>query len=122
MTGQDTSWDVKKGEVHSDTKLEDDKGEGRAVIIRAFDFKANPETFHQHIPTRQELFNAHYKQIEVSLMVDGMKVFDEVAPRVMLSKDKTGYRIMVGALPARGHLLHTKPQTLTQIAHDTRRD
>jgi hypothetical protein len=41
----------------------------------------------------------------------------DVNPKVMISKKKEGYRIVVGAEPSRGHLLHQAPQTLSQIAN-----
>lgn len=96
---EDVQWDVTKGEVHSDTRLEDDTGHGKAVVIRAFDFTANPEAFRLYTPTRQELFNAHKLQIEASLFADQLKIYEEVAPRVMISKNKKNYRIVVAGLP-----------------------
>lgn len=114
---RDVAWIVKQAEVHSETNLEQDTGTGTPVIVRSFDFKANPESFRLHTPTRQELFNAHFGQIESMLIMDGYKIFEEVSPKVMLSKDKTGYRIVVGAVPRMGWGLPFTPKTLTQVAH-----
>lgn len=114
---KDIQWDVKQGEVHSDVFLEDDIGEGDAIILRSFDFKANPQTFKENPPTTQELFNAHIRQIEIHLMKDGLKVYTESSPQIRLSKDKTGYRIVVPAQPMKGHRLLERPNTLTQLAH-----
>lgn len=114
---KDINWEAKQGEVHSSTNLEDDLGYGKAVVIRHFDFKANPESFAKQTPSRQELFNAHASQIEFMLMKDGLKVMPEVAPRLQLSKNKNFYRIVVGAEPMRGFLLHDKPNTLTELAN-----
>lgn len=110
-------WDVQQGEVHSNTTFEDDQGHGKKIIVRSFDFKANPEAFRHHTPSKQELFNAHANQIETILWKDGLQVMGDVAPRLMLSKKRDGYRIVVGAEPAKGFLLHDRPQTLTQIAN-----
>lgn len=110
-------WEVSEQEIHSTTLIEDDDGHGKPVVIRSFDFKANPQAFFRHIPTKQELFNAHYKQIEVFLMKDGLKVMPEVNPQVKVSKDKTMYRIVVGAEPMRGFLVNDRPQTLSEITN-----
>ncbi len=109
--------DISKVETTSETHLEDDKGYGEAAIIRMFEFAANPEAFKQHTPTKQELFNYHHKQIEITLWGDGMKVIPEVTPRVTISKNKKKYRIFVGAKPMKGHILQEQPKTLSQIAH-----
>lgn len=114
----DTKWnDISQVDTTSETHLEDDVGYGDAAIIRMFEFEANPIAFKQHIPTKQELFNYHYKQIEIALWGDGMKVMPEVDPKVTISKDQKKYRIFVGAKPQKGHLLHEQPMTLSQIAH-----
>jgi len=116
---KDINWEAKQGVVESSTKLEDDTGHGDAIVVRSFDYKANPEAFRLHTPSKQELFNAHIKQIEVHLWTDGLKVMTDVSPKVMLSKKKDGYRIVVGAEPMRGQSfsLRDKPQTLSEIAH-----
>lgn len=92
-------WDVTQGEVHSDIKLEDDDGTGKAVILRAFDFVASPTAFKHHVPTKQELFSAHQLQIEGALFADDLKIFEEVQPKVIISKNKKYYRIIVAGLP-----------------------
>lgn len=113
-------WEVSEQEIHSTTLIEDDDGHGKPVIIRSFDFHSNPEAFRLHTPTKQELFNAHHKQIEVQLMSDGLKVMPEVNPQVKISKNKKMYRIVVGAEPMRGFLLNDRPQTLSEITNDSR--
>lgn len=114
--GKDIEWDVTGAEVHSDTNLEDDKGTGKAVVLRFFDFLAHPEAFRHQIPSKQELFSAHKIQIENALWTDDMKIFEEVAPKVMISKNKRYYRIVVAGLP--WGLSRTKLPTLSEIAND----
>lgn len=116
----DLQWKVTQGEVHSDTKLEEDVGVGRKIVIRSFDFKANPEAFRLHTPEKQELFNAHARQIEEFLWRDGLLRVEEVSPKLLISKDKTGYRIIVGATNRLGAYFDDKAQTLTDIAHGRR--
>lgn len=116
-----TNYDVKQGEVHSDIKLEADQGDGKTIVIRSFDFKANPQAFKERTPSKQELFNAHAKQIEIVLWKDGLKVMPDVAPQLIMDKKRRGYRIVVGAEPEKGQLIDSltldKQQTLSQAAH-----
>lgn len=114
--------DISKVEAESETHLEDDIGTGGAAVIRMFEFKANPQAFKQYTPTKQELFNSHYKFIESTLWMDGLKVIPEVNPTVTLNKRNTKYRIFVGAEPAKGHLLNVAPRTLSEIAHNKPHD
>jgi hypothetical protein len=107
--------DVTQGEVHSDVRFEDDLNEGKPVIIRSFDFKANPEAFAVRTPSGQELFNAHIKQIEVHLWKDGLQVMPDVKPQLKLAKNRSGYRIVVGAEQAKGHILSETPQSLMDL-------
>lgn len=92
-------WEATQGEVHSDIKLEDDHGSGKAVVLRAFDFVANPAAFKHHVPTKQELFSAHQIEIEGALYRDDLKIFEEVQPKVLISKNKRNFRIIVAGLP-----------------------
>lgn len=104
-------------QVESDTKIEDDSGTGGAAIVRVFEFAANPQAFKEYRPSKQELFNSHAKGIEIMLWRDGMTVMPEVAPKVTINKKKTKYRIIVGAKPAKGHMLLERPKTLKEIVH-----
>lgn len=113
----DTNYDVKSIEAESQTKLEEDVGYGNALVIRMFEFRVDPLVFYQHMPTTQELFNSHYKGIELTLWKDGLKVIPEVNPRIVVDEQNGTYQIFVGAAPAKGHLLKEQPQTLSQIVH-----
>lgn len=119
-------WQAKTVEAESETKLESDTGEGDVKDIRFFTFAANPEAFQQHLPTAQELFQSHLKQIEIELWKDGWTPDTSVPPRFLLMKDKktknvTHYQLVVVATPAKGHLLSWKeqPKTLTELINDT---
>lgn len=124
IQGDITDWgthDISQVEVASDTHLENDVGSGKVVIIRCFEFAANPEAFAQHTPTKQELFNYHSKGIEGLLWADGMAVVPEVEPRIVVNKKQTKYHIFVGATPSRGHLLSEQPATLKDILTPTKK-
>ena len=104
-------------ETQSERHIEDDMGSGEAAIIRCFTFGINPLAFKEHQPTKQELFNAHVKGIEVMLWRDGMRLMLDVEPRILV--DQKTYKIFVGARPAKGHFLTRVqvPKTLKQIVH-----
>ena len=54
------------------------------------------------------------------LWIDGLKVISEIEPRVIISKDKKNYSIIVGAEPSRGHLLTDEPKRLSEIANESK--
>ncbi len=112
---KDIQWDVTEAEVHSDTTLESDTGTGKAVVLRFFDFLASPLAFKHQTPSKQELFNAHQLQIQGALYADDLKIFEEVPPKVMISKNKRYFRIVVAALP--WGMSHSNIPTLSQIAN-----
>ena len=111
------AWDEGRAQAESTTHLEDDVGYGKAAIIRQFTFKTNPQTFKNEPPSKQQLFNAHLKQIEIMLWQDGMKIMTDVEPQLKMGKKK--YTIIVGAVPMRGQMLPSgvQPQLLKDIAH-----
>lgn len=113
-------WDVQQGEVHSEARLEEDTGEGKAVVIRAFDFAANPKAFKEKLPTSQELFNAHKNQIYGHLLSDSLTVYEEVSPKILISKNKKFYRIYVAALPLSQASARRDAKTLTQVFNGDR--
>lgn len=117
VQANDNTHDLTSIEVKSKTHLEDDQGGGGAAIIRMFEFGINPQAFKEMKPTLQELFNAHFKGIEVALWKDGLKVLPEVNPRIVLDERAMTYRIFVGAEPMRGHILREQPKTLTELVH-----
>lgn len=114
---KDVHYDLQDLEVKSTTSLEEDEGGGGAAIIRMFEFGINPLAFKEYQPTKQELFNSHYKGIEMALWKDGMKVIPEVNPRIVVNQAAGKYQIFVGAQPMRGHILQEQPKTLTEQIH-----
>lgn len=114
---KDVGYDLKDIEVESQTHLEDDHGGGGAAIIRMFQFGMNPQAFKEYVPTKQELFNSHYKGIEMALWKDGMSVMPEINPRIVVDSKSNKYMIFVGAKPMKGHLLQEQPRTLAEQIH-----
>lgn len=117
-TGEANTYEVNQGEVHADVQLSEDTGEGKAVIVRTFFFKANPEGFRERTPSKQELFNAHAIQIQSLLRDDGLQPMSEVRPQLVIGKTKTHYKIVVGAEPLPGMILHQRPDTLMNLANN----
>ena len=111
------TYDASSVEAKSQTRLEDDMGEGDAVIVRRFIFGMNLVAWKEHRPTKQDIFNSHIRGIEIALFGDGLKVFDEVPPRITFDVKNSQYSIFIAARPQKGHMLRERPQTLTQIAH-----
>lgn len=89
-----------------------DNATGRPIILRFFEFKANPETFKLN-PSKQELFNNHAQQIRLFLWKDGLDIVTAIEPKVIKSHDS--YKIAVTCQPKLGVTLIEKPQTLQQI-------
>lgn len=114
---KDIDWEGQELEFHSDELKGGDTG--NAVIMRFFEYKANPQAFKLKPPTVQELFNFHSKEIELALWKDGLKPIVEVNPRFMQSKDTKHYRFVVAASPLRGQMVNQTPQTLTDILKET---
>lgn len=116
-SAKEIAWQANEVQVDSETKLESDTGWGAAAVIRRFTFSVNPESFKKQIPSKQELFNHHLKQIEIFLWKDGLKIMTDVAPALAFNKKKTQYTIIVGALPMKGQLLNQTPTTLSQLVN-----
>jgi hypothetical protein len=102
--------------VESNTKLEDDKGKGREVILRFFEYVANPDEFKNKTPTPQALFNAHHREMEIKLWQDGLVPDPVIDPRLILSKDRTHYKFVIGCRLGKGQILTQTPVTLSELA------
>ena len=114
-------------EVQSKTKLEEDLGTGEALVLRTYEFKTNPELLQPNIqfPSAQELFMSHLKGIAGMLWQDGLTPAIDLEPRLILSRDKATYLIMVWARSQRGQLalekhLVEQAKTLSEIAKETK--
>lgn len=121
--------DAKEGElaqgqtvtVDSGVTLEDDLGTGEAIILRTFEFGANPQTFRDHFqkygeyPPLQSIFTSHIKGITNLLWTDGLSPAEEIIPQVIVSKKMDKYFIIVGARPRLGQAVLEKPKTLSEI-------
>lgn len=115
---KDIEWEGEHIQANSDTKLEQDTGTGEAVVLRFFDFAANPDSFRMHKPTAQELFDVHRKGIESLLWTDGMRPYQGVEPRLMFSKDKKYYRFAITCIV--NDTLVDKTKTLSELLANTR--
>lgn len=107
------TWEGNTLEVKSDPLI--DAGVGKPYILRCFEFRINPLV--KQTPTRQELFNHHWRQIQSMLWADGLKAYEAVNPRIIVGKQS--YRIFVTAEPRLSNgiaiSLGEKPRTLQQI-------
>ncbi len=110
---KDIQWEGEELQATSKTKIEDDKGTGTPIVIRFFEFGANPQAFKEHKPTAQELFNGHRKGLEALLWRDNLRPYEGVEPRLQFSKDKSHYRIILTCIPTSFNTINT--QTLSQL-------
>jgi len=123
-------WRGQTVQVESETKLDADTGTGPTVILRTFEFRADPITFKNykkkngHLPYAQEIFQSHINGIKAMLWQDGLRPAEEIEPRMILSKNKEKYLIIVGAVPQLGQIILERPKTLMEIANpnETRTD
>jgi hypothetical protein len=91
-----------------------DPGTGKKMVIRSFDFEINPEA--EGFPDdKQELFNHHAKQIQTILWGDGLKPYEDVAPKLTIDSKRMSYRIVVVAEPRTGTVVAESPKTLNQL-------
>ena len=113
---KDIDWEGQELEFHSDELKGGDAG--NAVVMRFFEYRANPQAFKLKPPSVQELFDFHVKEIQLALWKDGLKPIIEVQPRFMQSKDTKYYRFVVAASPLRGQMVNETPKTLTEILRE----
>lgn len=117
LSGATNTYDASSVEAASQTKLEDDQGVGKEVIMRSFTFKVNRKMFEAAPPTKQQLFDGHLHGLEMSLWRDGL-IFDKThEPHILFNKKLTTYTIFLVATPARGQTVVDKARTLSEIAH-----
>lgn len=113
------NWDVQQGEVHSNIPLSADQGDGRPIILRTFEYRFPPGI--QYIPKAEDILTEGYlKFLESQLyFVDELDLV--MAPKVAI--DEKGFRIFATCQARKGSIIPgvSKPQTLTQIAHDATR-
>lgn len=101
-------YDVVEGEVHSDPIL--DKGVGRGIILRQFEYALNPNLPRDIKISKQDIFNSHQKQIEMMLWADGLVPLNEIhKTKVQISKSQKKYRIFVLCQPRQGVALSETP-------------
>ena len=115
---EDGEWRGQTLEVKSETNLEKDLGTGSEVIIRMYEFAADPLIFSQRVPSTQELFNSHIKGITNLLWQDGLAPATDIEPRIVVSKEKNKYLIVVHARAMMGQTFIDKPKTLTEILNE----
>ena len=88
-----------------------DPGQGRELVIRQFEYSKNP-AFKGHL-TKQELFNMHWRQMQITLWGDGLVPFEDIEPRVILGKK--GYKIFITCKPRLRTVIVDKPLNLKDI-------
>jgi hypothetical protein len=90
-----------------------DPASGKPLVIRSFDFRMSPEL--KQLPSKQELFSAHAKQIMSLLWGDGLRPFEGASPRVAIDRKRRTYKIVVVAEPRLNTTVIETPQSLSTL-------
>lgn len=101
-----------------------DPMEGNTVSIRIFEFKMNPDPkIRKQFPTnKQEVFNAHAKQIMTLLWADGLAPMEEVPPKVLVNHKNGTYQIYVPCRARLGQMFIEKAHNLSTHLNDPTRN
>ncbi len=94
-----------------------DGGSGENVLLRVFDFGANPETLKRHKPTKQQLFDSHIHQIRTMLWADGLEPRMDIQPLIQVSKKKEKYRILMWCKAKAGVVWADTPMKLQDLTN-----
>jgi hypothetical protein len=111
-------WQGQELGVNSEVPLMDE-GKGKPYIVRQWVFHFNPEILQKirqnkiPAPTKQELFNSNWRQIQLQLWGDGLVATEMVEPRIIIGKKK--YRIILLCEPKFRTLVVDKPRTLQDL-------
>lgn len=106
-------WEGQEVQVNSDPII--DPGTGETVLMRVFDFGANPENLKRDKPTKQQIFDSHIKQIQTMLWSDGLEPMKELNPLIQVSKKKEKYRIILWCRARSGVTWADSPLNLRDI-------
>lgn len=94
-----------------------DPGVGEPKIIRTFLFKFNPEFMKKNKGlsgiNKQELFNGHWKYLELELWKDGLTPDESVSPKMTFKKGH--YFIQITCRARMGVIVADTPQKLQEI-------
>lgn len=109
---KDVKWDVQQAEVHSDIDIGVDKGDGRPIILRQFEYAFPPGM--TYIPKAEDILTEGYiKFLETTLyFVDELEMVQH--PKVVIGD--RGFKIFATCQARKGSLIHQRPQTLTEAA------
>ena len=96
-------------EDKTDEKLMHDKGTGKAIVIRLFEFKFPPTL--EKLPTKEEILTPEYiKQMQTQLWSDSLRLVME--PRVVI--DKEGCKIFAPCEARTGANFIEDPKTIQE--------
>lgn len=107
-------WEVNEVEAESDIHLEEDKGLGRPVILRKFDYFL-PNLPQQ--PSHAELLEQNLPRIKAMLWKDSLDLILE--PKIVSNK-QGGFTIFATCSPRMGAIMYEQPQTLSEAANKPR--
>ena len=96
-----------------------DPGTGKTITLRVFEFAVDPRKV-LFLPTdKQKIFNDHSKLILTQLWADGLRPYEGASPRVIISKDRLNYKIIVPAEARLNMMFVDRPHNLTDMLSST---
>lgn len=105
--------------LESDKATISDKGEGKIILVRSFQFAFNPLMDGKAVD-KQDLFNVHAKQISTLLWADGLIPLQGESPRVEIDAKKRMYYIFITCEAKKGTVFADKPRNLAEELIDKR--
>jgi hypothetical protein len=103
---KDIQWHGK--ELEFNTQIED-KGQGKPIFLRQFDFAIKPGV---ELPNKEEIAEAYKKFIDGFLWKDGLRRIQEL--KVVIEKDK--FKIFATCQAKTGAVILEKPLTIQDYA------
>ena len=110
---KDIKWQTQDLEFQSDFKQ--DKGQGKPIILREFDFSIKPGV---DLPSKEEIAETYQRFIDQFLWKDSLRRIAEL--KVIIEKDK--FRIFATCQGKTGAILLDKPLTIQDYASSKHMD
>ena len=105
-------WEGSEVQVESTPLMDPNMGE--AKVIRNFLFKFNPEFLHKNPKlkgiNKQELFNGHWKYLQIELWKDGLVEDESITPKITFKQEY--YIIQITCRPKFGVSVIETPKSL----------
>lgn len=110
ITDQNEEWHGQS--VETEMSSLEDKGSGKPIILRTFDFTLPPG---DELPLKEDLLNFHKSKITAFLWRDELVPIQKF--KLIFSKDKKHFRIFATCQGKAGSVILEKPELISNIIH-----